>query len=121
MVGLFNILVCAGVTEMFKFIGKNLKYPAKPRDNGIMGNVYVGFVVDSTGKVENPIIRAQKLYKMKKKNIFSKPEMEKVESDADLAAECLRLVKSMPEWKPGSINGKLVPVAYTLPLKFLIE
>ena len=81
-----------GAAEMFKFIGKNLKYPAKPRDNGIMGTLYVGFVIDSIGKIENPIIKAQKLYRMKKKNIFSKPEMEIIETDIDLATECLRFL-----------------------------
>jgi protein TonB len=110
-----------GATQMFQFMGKNLRYPANSRNNGIMGILYVGFIVDSTGKIQDPIIKKQKLYKLKKKNVFSKAQLEEVESDAEMAEECLRIVKLFPNWKPGSINGKFVPVAYTLPIKFSLE
>ena len=110
-----------GISEMFKFLGKNIRYPANSREKGIMGTLYVGFVIDSTGKIENPIIKAQKLYRVKKKNIFSKPQVETVESDADLAKECLRIISIMPVWKAGTQDGKPVRVAYTLPIKFSID
>jgi periplasmic protein TonB len=110
-----------GQNEMFRFIGKNMRYPATPRNNGIQGTLYVGFVVDSTGKLENINIKAQRLYKLKRKNVLSKFQEEKVDSDEELAKECLRVVKLMPNWKPGTQNGKPVRVAYTLPLKFKIE
>jgi periplasmic protein TonB len=110
-----------GQTEMFRFIGKNMRYPETPRNNGIQGTLYVGFVVDSTGKLENINIKAQRLYKLKRNKILSKFQEEKVEKDDELANECLRVVKLMPNWKPGTQNGKPVRVAYTLPLKFKLE
>ena len=110
-----------GQNEMFKFIGKNLKYPSASRDKGIMGIIYIGFVVDSTGKIENQLVKAQRLYKLKRKNRFSNLEKEEIEGDADLAEECLKVVRAMPKWKPGSMNGKIVRVAYTLPMRFEIN
>ena len=110
-----------GQTEMFRFIGKNMTYPATPRNNGIQGTLYVGFVVDSTGELEGINVKAQRLYKLKRKNILSKFQEEKIESDMELANECIRVVKLMPKWKPGTQNGKPVRVAYTLPLKFKLE
>ena len=110
-----------GQTEMFRFIGKNLKYPPNSRNNGVIGINYIGFVINSTGNIQDPVIKKQKLFRMKKKNLFSKVQLEEVESDVDMAEECMRIVKLMPKWKPGSIDGKFVRVAYTLPIKFSIE
>jgi protein TonB len=35
--------------------------------------------------------------------------------------EALRVIKSMPAWKPGKQNGKTVPVQYNLPIKFTLR
>ena len=110
-----------GQNELFRFIGKNLRYPANSREKGNMGTIYVQYIIDSTGRVIKPVIKAQKLYKLKRKNIFSKIQTLQVDNDIDLAEECLRIVKLMPEWKPGTQDGKPVQVTYTLPIKFKIE
>ena len=35
--------------------------------------------------------------------------------------EAMRVVRSMPKWKPGKQNGKAVPVSYSLPITFQLE
>jgi hypothetical protein len=110
-----------GQSAMFKFLGMNIRYPAFARENVIEGSVYVGFVVDKDGTIVDVAVKASKLTsgiydKKTKKWIYTA-----LKSDESLTAESIRVVKAMPIWKPGSMKGKLVRVAYTLPLKFKLE
>ena len=72
-----------------EYLGKNIKYPTIAKNN-IQGRVYVTFVVDKDGKVKDA-----KCY---------------VGGGCD--EEALRVVKNMPEWKPGRQNGRSVLVQY---------
>lgn len=92
-----------GEQELLKFIGKNVRYPLRAKENGISGTVYVSFVVDKKGKPVNVIV------------------VRGVAGGADLDAEAVRAVKSMPKWKPGKLKGKKVNVKYTLPIKFVLK
>jgi protein TonB len=38
--------------------------------------------------------------------------------DKSLDTEAIRVIKSMPDWKPGRMNGRTVKVKYTLPIYF---
>lgn len=89
-----------GEEELLKWIAKTTKYPEIAKENGISGRVFVEFVIDKTGKVTKAQI---------KKGV-----------DPYLDAEALRVVKSMPDWKPGKQRGKTVPVSYQLPIKFTL-
>ena len=41
--------------------------------------------------------------------------------DKDLDAEAIRLIGTMPKWKPGMQKGQAVAVKYTLPVMFRLE
>lgn len=71
------------------------------RENGIEGIVYVTFVVDKDGKVKDAKILRGK--------------------GAGLDEEALRVVRSMPDWKPGKQNGRAVAVQYNLPVNFKLQ
>lgn len=87
-----------GMDSLFAFLGKNLVYPKEAKKNGIQGRVFVGFVVGKEGVVrEVKIIRG--VHPL-------------------LDAEALRVVKLMPEWKPGILDGEPVSVSFNLPLNF---
>src|SRR5689334_14937909 len=45
-----------GLEAMYKFINKNMKYPASARRMNIEGSVFVGFVVDADGKIADAAI-----------------------------------------------------------------
>jgi periplasmic protein TonB len=90
-----------GERALLAFLGKNLKYPAIARENGIEGNVVVRFVVSKTGEVRNAEV------------------LRGIGGGCD--AEALRVVNSMPKWNPGKNNGKAVNVTYTLPVRFKLE
>ena len=84
-----------------KWIAKNTKYPQIALENGIYGTVYVKFVIGKTGAVESAeVIRGV---------------------DASLDKEALRVIKSMPKWKPGLQRNKPVRVSFTMPIKFAAQ
>jgi len=83
---------------MRKFLNKAIRYPAVAQENGIQGKVIVNFVIDKDGSVSNARI-ARGVY----------PSIDK---------EALRVVMSLPKWKPGMQRGKAVRVSYTVPISF---
>jgi len=90
-----------GIKGLQHYIAKNIKYPHEAIENDIQGKVYVRFVVNKTGEVEREsVIRS------------IHPLLDK---------EALRVVKSFPAWKPGTQNGEVVNVWYTVPIVFKIN
>ena len=87
-----------GEKAMMKYLQKNIKYPNEAKDKGIKGTVFLEFVVEKDGKVDDVLV---------KKGI-----------NPLLDAEAVRVVSSMPKWSVGKQNGSLVAVRYTLPVKF---
>ena len=87
-----------GNVAMLNFIAKNLKYPKEQLDAGIQGRVVIKFYVDTLGNVCEPTIVRGK--------------------DTALDREAIRLVKSFPQFSPGSLNGRKVNVWFTLPIVF---
>ncbi len=87
-----------GVNAMMKYLQKSIKYPNEAKEKGIKGTVFVEFVVEKDGTVDDVLV---------KKGV--NPLLDK---------EAVRVVNSMPKWTPGKQNGHLVAVRYTLPVKF---
>ena len=87
-----------GVQAMMKYFGSNTKYPSMARRLETEGTVFVQFVVDSDGSIDN---------------------VEVVKGiGANCDEEAMRVVSRMPEWKPGRQNGKSVKVRMVVPIKF---
>lgn len=83
------------------FIARSIKYPEIAAENGIQGKVYVTFVIAKNGDVKNPTI-AQGV-------------------DPALDKEALRVVSSLPKWRPGREKGEAVNVSYTVPITFQLQ
>ena len=91
-----------GEAAMMKYLQKNLKYPMAAKENGVKGTVYVQFVVEKDGKVDDVVVS---------KGV-----------DKSLDAEAKRVVSAMPKWAAGKQAGQSVAVQYVLPVKFdLVE
>ncbi len=87
-----------GLTAMSNFITKHIKYPKHELKNEIQGRVLVGFIVMPDGSIDDvKIVRSV---------------------TTALDNEAMRVVKSMPKWKPGMQNGQAVKVKYVLPITF---
>jgi TonB family protein len=90
-----------GAKEMYKYIGQNMKYPKDAQTRGIDGRVFIKFIVDKEGNVQNPVIL---------KGV-----------DPSLDAEAIRVISELPQWDPGFQNGKPVNVFFTTPVVFRLE
>ena len=90
-----------GDLALRKYIANAVKYPVIAQENGIQGKVYVTFVVGKDGAVNNAGIARG--------------------VDASLDKEALRVVNSLPKWKPGKQRGKPVNVSYTVPINFVLQ
>lgn len=87
-----------GQGVMMKYLAANIKYPASAVKAKKQGRVIVAFVIQKDGSVTNArIVRSV---------------------DPELDAEALRIVKAMPNWTPGTQDGKPVNVRYTIPVVF---
>ena len=90
-----------GMGALMKFLGSNIKYPTIAQENGVQGRVIVQFVVNKDGSiVDAKVMRSVDPY---------------------LDKEALRVVSSMPKWKPGKQRGKAVRCRYTVPVMFRLQ
>ncbi len=90
-----------GDEELRKYIAATVKYPEDAVKRKVQGKVYVSFVVEKDGYVgEAKIARGV---------------------DPSLDKEALRVINSLPKWKPGKQRGKEVRVAYTVPISFALN
>jgi periplasmic protein TonB len=89
-----------GRQALMKYLSDNIIYPESAQKNGIQGKCYFQFVVTDSGKVENVKL---------KKGVPDCPECDK---------EALRVIKKMPLWTPGKINGKNVNSLFSIPVTF---
>ena len=90
-----------GEAKLMEYVAKNIKYPQIARETGIQGRVFVGFVVEPDGSVSNVKV------------------LRGIGGGCD--EEAMRVVKSMPKWKPGKQRGKAVRVSYMLPVNFKLQ
>ena len=90
-----------GLNGFRNWVMANLDYPGIAAENGISGTVYVQFVVEPSGEVNKVTI------------------MRGV--DPALNNEAIRVVKTSPKWTAGKQRGKSVRVAFTFPIKFVLQ
>ena len=118
-----------GNDSMFRFLGRNIKYPAEARENKVEGTVYVGFVVEKDGSLTNIQVkrnvaesktRVDTIMTIDPKTFQTTTKIVNFQ-DETCAEEAVRVIKSMPKWKPGRNKGKPIRVAYTIPIKFKLE
>jgi protein TonB len=90
-----------GDRALYKYISNALKYPVIAQENGIQGKVYMKFVVNEQGKVSNgEVLRGV---------------------DLSLDKEALRVINSLPDFKPGKQRGKPVKVYYNAVINFKLQ
>lgn len=90
-----------GQGVMMKYLAANIKYPASAVKAKKQGRVIVTFIIQKDGSVAKARIA---------KSV-----------DPELDAEALRIVKAMPNWTPGTQDGKPVNVRYTIPVVFSLQ
>ena len=90
-----------GTSALYEYLSKNIRYPEQAAQNDIQGRVTVQFVVEKDGSIgEVKVVRSK---------------------DPDLDKEAVRVVKSLPKFVPGKMNGQSVRVWFTLPITFKLN
>jgi protein TonB len=90
-----------GEGKLMEYVAKNIKYPQIARETGIQGRVFVGFVVEPDGSISNVKL------------------LRGIGGGCD--EEAMRVIKSLPKWKPGKQRGKPVRVSYQIPVFFKLQ
>lgn len=90
-----------GDESRVKFLRENIKFPQMARESGIEGTVYVTFVVEKSGKISSVKV------------------LRGIGGGCD--EEAIRVIKQMPDWKPGKQNGQAVRVQFNMPIKFTLQ
>jgi TonB family protein len=90
-----------GASALYSYIGRNINYPQSAIEEQIQGKVFISFIIETDGSISNVKID---------KGIVT-----------ELNNEAIRIVKSMPRWKPAYNNGKAVISSYVIPVNFKLE
>ena len=90
-----------GEQKLFSYLISEVKYPIQAQEKNIQGRVLVQFYVETDGKISNIKI-------LNNNNYY-------------LEMESLRVIKAMPDWTPGTIEGQKVKVKFTLPVSFRMQ
>jgi len=90
-----------GLDSLMKYLRENITYPKDALEANIQGTVYVTFIVEANGSVSSVKV------------------LRGIGGGCD--EEAVRVVKGMPDWKPGTQRGKPVRLQFTLPVRFIIH
>jgi TonB family protein len=90
-----------GDNARIQYISENVNYPKKAREKGTQGTVYASFIVEKDGSISNVEI------------------LRGIGYGCD--EEVIRVISSMPNWKPGIQRGKAVRAQFNMPIKFTLD
>ena len=90
-----------GDVALLKYIGEHTQYPEVAKENNIQGRVIIRFCVTAKGGVSQVSVL---------KGV-----------DPELDKEAIRVVNTLPPFKPGKQGGKPVPVWYMVPITFTLK
>jgi TonB family protein len=90
-----------GEEKLYKYLGKTIMYPPLARQEEIEGKVILSFIINKSGELEEL-------------KVLDNPNQQ-------LTDEALRVVKLMPNWTPGRLEGEIVRVSFTLPIRFQLD
>ncbi|MBC7864890.1 MAG: energy transducer TonB [Bacteroidia bacterium] len=92
-----------GWNGLYKFIALHLNYPKRAKKEKIQGKCFVKFVVNANGTIGKIEI------------------INGVSGCSECDAEVIKVVKKLPKFTPGKVNGKAVPVWFQMPISFNLQ
>jgi protein TonB len=90
-----------GMQAFYKYVQENMKYPAQARRMGVEGKVFVEFVVNRDGSIQDVKV------------------VKGIGAGCD--EEAVRVVASAPPWNPGKQRGKPVRSRFVVPITFKLQ
>lgn len=90
-----------GMYALMKYLSSNIMYPVEAQKQNIQGRVICTFIVEKDGSLSDIKVNRG--------------------IDPLLDEESVRVIESMPSWKPGMQRGKKVRTRFTLPIVFRLQ
>jgi len=113
-----------GLEAMTSFISKNLKYPELAASYGVEGKVIMSFIVEKDGKLSNFNAVNCQIDRFNTSKFSQETEAKQNELKREFARlfakDVVRVLRKMPKWTPGMVDGKNVRTKFALPVTFTI-
>jgi protein TonB len=90
-----------GKSAMMRYLSNNIIYPDSSKENNVTGKVYVQFVIQTDGTVNNVSV------------------LRGVNNEID--NEAIRVINAMPKWKPGMHRGEVISAQMAIPIDFKLK
>lgn len=90
-----------GTAAIYRHIAKTMRYPLIAQENGKQGKVTVSFIIEKDGALSDVKVT---------KGV-----------DPNLDKEAIRIIKTLPNFTPGKMNGKPVRTSMSLPVTFKLN
>jgi len=121
-----------GQASLLTYVSQNFRYPQIAYENGVQGRYVVGFCISSEGKVTDvEIARKPEGETLSEINVNALSQeadsvavnkrINQAKAREALEQEAIRMVKSLPDWKPGMVDGKPVNCHYNMPITFKLQ
>lgn len=91
-----------GMGELMTYLGSNIQYPSKAKENHWEGSAVCQFVIEKDGSISNAEIIQSSGFQL-------------------LDIEAMRVILNMPNWTSGKQNGDSVRVKFALPITFKLQ
>ena len=88
--------------ELITYLGSNIQYPSKAKENHWEGSAVCQFVIEKDGSISNAEIIQSSGFQL-------------------LDIEAMRVILNMPNWTSGKQNGDSVRVKFALPITFKLQ
>jgi Gram-negative bacterial TonB protein C-terminal len=103
-----------GIPAFYQFVSKEMKFPKSAAKKGLKGRVYVQFVVNKDGTIDDASVRV-----MPREEIAQIGSMPMdILSDPDCEAEAMRVIRESPKWEPAQYKGQPVMQQMAVPILF---
>lgn len=90
-----------GMKKFYEYLHSSVKYPESAVKNNIQGKVFLSFIVEKDGKLNNIHVDRKLGY--------------------GTDEEAVRVLEESPNWDPGLVKGKPVRVKYNIPISFSLS
>ena len=112
-----------GEKALKHFFDKNVQYPDAAQDYDVEGQVIMTFFVNEDGSLSDISAHDCKINRFNTTRFSQETESKQKELKEQFAKlfakEAYRVIKKMPKWTPGKLNGKIMRTKYNLPINFV--
>ena len=113
-----------GVDALMKFLKKNVRYPKLAAQYDVEGKVIMTFVVNEDGTLKDIGAKDCQINQFNTTKFGQETESKQKELKKEFALlfakEGARVIRKMPKWIPGKVNGDIVSMKCGLPISFSI-